>query len=264
MAGSRTCSSACVRLRLGSVCTALLIALVPSAATAQQAAFAQALSELTAAVEGTYGDEGALVRPAIDRMSAALAQWDREIEAAAAGVRRRRRLRRRRLVDRRIALARIYADRGRLADALSELEAASRLEPRRANIHVLRGLVLEAAGTACRSNRGVSNSARDRRGESRDRVLPVPSGRQAARAQTIRVMRPMPCRNLLRAREECACEEGNPVHPSRAAPTVCRRPAAPSARGIQPGLPPHRWSASTRGRSSNSAKPQTVTRSLRI
>ena len=63
------CCSPCVRLRPGRVCTVLFLALVPSAAAAQQAAFTQALSELTAAIDGTYGDEGALVRPAIDRMS---------------------------------------------------------------------------------------------------------------------------------------------------------------------------------------------------
>jgi len=39
----------------------------------------------------------------------------------------------------------MYAERGRLADALRELDAASRLEPQRTDLHVLRGLVLEAA-----------------------------------------------------------------------------------------------------------------------
>jgi tetratricopeptide (TPR) repeat protein len=137
--------STCVRLRPARVCAVLLLALVPSAATAQQAAFSQALSALTAAIDGTYGDEGALVRPAIDRMSAALAQWDRQIEAAAAVVKDASQAPAPGLVDSRIALARMYADRGRLGDALSELDAAGHLEPR-AEIHVLRGLVLEEAG----------------------------------------------------------------------------------------------------------------------
>jgi tetratricopeptide (TPR) repeat protein len=146
MSRSRSCASACVRLHLQRVFTACLFALVPAAVGAQQAAFTQALSELTLAVEGTYGDEGALVRPAIDRMSAALAQWDREIEAAAAGVREASQTPAPGLADRRFSLARMYADRGRLGDALSELAAAAHLEPRRADTHVLRGLVLEAAG----------------------------------------------------------------------------------------------------------------------
>ena len=56
--------------------------MVPLRADAQQAAFVQALSDLTTALEGTYGDEGARVGAALDRMAAALAAWDREIETA--------------------------------------------------------------------------------------------------------------------------------------------------------------------------------------
>ena len=142
------CRSACVRLRPGNVCAVLVLALLPSVATAQQTAFSRSLSELTAAIEGTYGDEGALVRPAIDRLAAALAQWDREIQIAAAAVSAASKTPSPDLVDRRISLARMYADRGRHADALSELAAAAVLEPRRAQIHVLRGLILEDAGSS--------------------------------------------------------------------------------------------------------------------
>src|SRR4029078_10526931 len=98
-----------------------LIAL-PDRASAQSTAFVQALFDLTGALEGKYGDEGPRVRPAIDRMSAALAQWDREIEAAAAGVRAA--AQDAASVDRHMALARMYADRGRFADALSEPDGA--------------------------------------------------------------------------------------------------------------------------------------------
>jgi len=120
-----------------------LIAL-PDRASAQSTAFVQALFDLTGALEGTYGDEGPRVRPAIDRMSAALAQWDREIEAAAAGVRAA--AQDAASVDRHMALARMYADRGRFADALSELDASRALQPRRADVLVLRGLVLHESG----------------------------------------------------------------------------------------------------------------------
>jgi len=65
----------------------LVLTAVPVPASAQHAAFVQALFELTGALEGTYGDEGPQVRLAIDRMSSALAQWDREIETAAAEAR---------------------------------------------------------------------------------------------------------------------------------------------------------------------------------
>ena len=54
----------------------------PLPADAQQTAFLQGLSELTTALEGAYGDEGTRIGAALDRMSAALAVWDREIEAA--------------------------------------------------------------------------------------------------------------------------------------------------------------------------------------
>ena len=51
---------------------AVLAVALPLRADAQQSVFVRALSDLTAAIEGTYGDEGAQVGPAIDRMSAAL------------------------------------------------------------------------------------------------------------------------------------------------------------------------------------------------
>ena len=122
----------------------LVLTAVPVPASAQHAAFVQALFELTGALEGTYGDEGPQVRPAIDRMSSALAQWDREIETAAAQARTAPRDAK--SVERRVSLARMYADRGRLADALSELDAASSVQPQRSDVLVLRGLVLDAAG----------------------------------------------------------------------------------------------------------------------
>lgn len=139
-----------VRLRLQplSVCAVVLLALVPSAAAAQQAAFTQALSELTAAIAGTYGDEGPLVGPAIDRMSAALTVWDREIEAAESALRDApANALASTVVERHISLGRMYADRGRLADALAEFDAAGRLAPARADVQVLRGLALQEQGT---------------------------------------------------------------------------------------------------------------------
>lgn len=118
---------------------------VPRHSAAQQTAFTQALAELTEAIEGIYGDEGARIGPALDRMSAALAVWNRDIEAAeaavataAAGTSQVE------IVTRRISLARMYTDRGRFADALAQLDAARALDRRRAEVHVLRGLVLRA------------------------------------------------------------------------------------------------------------------------
>jgi tetratricopeptide (TPR) repeat protein len=154
-------------------CLLLLLTILPASAPAQQdpatvapaataaahrAVFLEGLSELTAAVAGTYGDEGALVVPALDKMAGGLAQWDRAIQGFESRLASELPGAQPRVAFQlRETLARIYVERGRLADALRELDAASRLDPRRADVHVLRGLVLDAsarstdAGEAFRS-----------------------------------------------------------------------------------------------------------------
>src|SRR4030095_12102196 len=97
------------------------------------------------ALEGTFGDEGARIGPALDRMSHALAEWDRAIRAfedrvAAALTNTSTQ----EAGDLRMTLARTYAERGRLADAIRQLDAAGSLGPRRPDVLVLRGLVLDA------------------------------------------------------------------------------------------------------------------------
>jgi tetratricopeptide (TPR) repeat protein len=121
------------------------LTLVATPARAQKQVFIEGLTEFTAAVQGTYGDEGAHVRLALDKMAGGLAEWDRTIRAYEA-----------RLVadlpaaprqdayQMHVALGEMYTERGRLVDALRELDAAARLEPRRADAHVRRGSVLEA------------------------------------------------------------------------------------------------------------------------
>jgi tetratricopeptide (TPR) repeat protein len=80
-------------------------------------------------------------------MSAALAVWNREIEAAEAAMALALRAAApNEVVDRRFALARMYVDRGNFTHALPQLDAAADLAPRRADIHVLRGLVLRTLG----------------------------------------------------------------------------------------------------------------------
>ena len=129
-----------------AACLAAVLAL-PLRADAQQAAFVQALTEVTAAIEGTFGDEGARVQPALDRLAAALAAWDRELDAAAASLRATLpNAGPATIIERRVTLGRQYADRGRLADALSEFDAAVALDPSRVDVHVLRGLALRESG----------------------------------------------------------------------------------------------------------------------
>jgi tetratricopeptide (TPR) repeat protein len=131
--------------RLWWCAVALMLAFAPISAEAQQAAFVQALTDLSVAINGTYGDEGAHVPAAIDRMAAALSRWDQEIEAAATQARQSASAA---LVEVRLSLARMMAARGRLSDALAELDAVARLDPRRPDALILRGLILRSSGKA--------------------------------------------------------------------------------------------------------------------
>lgn len=127
-------------------CACAALVAWPAVATAQQRIFLDGLSELTAAVAGTYGDEGGRIGPALDKMEGGLAEWDREIQAFEARLASELPGASSRVaVQMRETLGRMYVQRGRFADALRELDAASRLEPRRADLHVLRGFVLDAS-----------------------------------------------------------------------------------------------------------------------
>src|SRR5438093_6040028 len=120
------------------VSVVMLLTILPASAAAQRAVFIEGLSELTAAVAGTYGDEGARVGSALDKMAGGLAEWDRAIQAFESrltselpGAQPRVAL------QMRVTLGEMYVERGRLADALRELDAASRLDPQRADPHLL-------------------------------------------------------------------------------------------------------------------------------
>jgi tetratricopeptide (TPR) repeat protein len=171
------------RMIVGAAYVAGALAWFAAPAAAQRSVFIEGLAEFTAAVEGTFGDEGARVGPALDKMAGGLAEWDRALQSYET-----------RLsselpnasphsaFEARLTLGRMYVERGRLADALRELDAAARLtrelacvdpaadvvadrnrpdsfpepapkastqascgvEPQRADPHVLRGVVLEA------------------------------------------------------------------------------------------------------------------------
>ena len=133
-------------------CAALVV--FPGIAAAQQQVFVDGVVELATALEGTFGDEGARIAPALDRISSGLAEWDRTIRAfedrvtsaltntstEEAG-------------DLRMTLARIYTERGRLADAIQQLDAVSRLDPRRPDVLVLRGLILDAGSKSTEADK---------------------------------------------------------------------------------------------------------------
>jgi tetratricopeptide (TPR) repeat protein len=196
------------------------VLVLPVRAYAQQPDFFQALAEVTAAIEGTFGDEGARVQPALDRLAAALTAWDRDLAAADASLRAALPTAApTNIADRRISLGRQYADRGRLDDALSEFDAALGLDPRRVDVHVLRGLTLRESGrtadaiAAFRTARGMdpgnavtayflfhelaiggeANEARAAAGAVAAAYLNLPVARQQTRSAPFRqIARPSP------------------------------------------------------------------------
>jgi tetratricopeptide (TPR) repeat protein len=123
------------------------LTLRPSLAHAQLEAFVQAVRGLADAAGQTEPARSTDIRSAADRMAAALAAWDRNISALEARVRRESagapndgtyRLH--------VELGVAYRLRGRVADALRELDAAAALRPSSSDVQMLRALTLEAAG----------------------------------------------------------------------------------------------------------------------
>jgi protein O-GlcNAc transferase len=121
----------------------------PSSAPAQaKDAFVAGLTQLIAAVENTNGDEAPLVA-AIDAMARGLAEWDARVAGVESGLRAEIGAAPPPLAARmRATLGAVYLERGRVADALQQFEAAATLDPTLAEVHVLRGVAFELAGKA--------------------------------------------------------------------------------------------------------------------
>ena len=124
----------------------------PPAYQSEKGRFQQALGQFMAASAGTYGDEGERLRASIETMQAALERWDAAVARASGHT----------------ALAGVFLDRGRIADALPELTAAIALEPMRPELQFFRGL---AAGELGRSAEAVEAFGR---AASLDPGAPVP------------------------------------------------------------------------------------------
>ena len=132
------------RTLLLTAASALILSAAP--AQAQKEQFVAGVRDLITATTSTEPTSSG-VQAAVDRMAAALAQWDRTISAIdsrivkdleGAGSRRAYELH--------VELGFIYLERGRVADALRHLEMAARAEPAASDAHVLRAAALEAAG----------------------------------------------------------------------------------------------------------------------
>lgn len=117
---------------------AAIVCVLPATAAAQKGAFIEAFFEFQSGLSGTYGDEGPRVEAALDRMTVAFEAWNTEYRASEAALRA--------AAADPATLARFFLNEGRPAEALAAVEAAVRREPERAGLHMLRGVLLEAAG----------------------------------------------------------------------------------------------------------------------
>jgi tetratricopeptide (TPR) repeat protein len=107
----------------------LLLAL-PFPATAQRDRFFGTLPALYRSLAGVYGDEGADISAHIDTLSQALAAWDREVAAAELALRKKLvGTDDRTALDVHVDLLLLYAERGRLGDALRAVDDALRIDP---------------------------------------------------------------------------------------------------------------------------------------
>jgi tetratricopeptide (TPR) repeat protein len=129
-----------------AACVGFVLLILPSPAIAQHESFVRALSEFTAALPGTYGDEGQAARDSLDRLARGLAEWDqtlREYESNIQAIAPTAPPGRVLEIHRRMGI--LYFARGRNEDAVREFDAAVALSPEPL-FHLFRGLAHNAAG----------------------------------------------------------------------------------------------------------------------
>ena len=126
-----------MRIPLAATSIALAVVLMPAAANAQRQPFANHVIAFRSLLFGPYGDEGPRLVQELDQLSAALSAWDSSVRAEESALRTRR--------DG-AALASLFASRGRLVDALFEVDAALAIDPRQRALHTFRGRLLDALG----------------------------------------------------------------------------------------------------------------------
>jgi tetratricopeptide (TPR) repeat protein len=158
-------------LRVAATAAAFLLivswTLAPASARTADT-FTAALIRFAIAVGGSFGDEGPRVLAALDSLSLALSAWDQGLRALEAQVRSKSDVAPATpAAPLHVELGRQYAARGRLDDALRELDQAVRLDASRADVRVLRGLVHDSAG------RGAEASAEYRAAWQADRQHPA-------------------------------------------------------------------------------------------
>jgi tetratricopeptide (TPR) repeat protein len=117
----------------------VLLILVSTRAAAQKDPFIDAFIEFHTLLSGTYGDEGPAVSAALDKMAVALSVWEAANRKAEADLKSGP-------GGTPANLALFYLDAGRPGDALAAIDAAIEIEPRRAGLHMFRGVVLDGIG----------------------------------------------------------------------------------------------------------------------
>ena len=122
---------------LAATSLVLAVVLMPSAASAQRQPFVEHLITFRSLLFGPYGDEGPRAVEEIDRLSAALSAWNSSARAEEDALSARRDA---------AALASLFASSGRHGDALSEVDAALKIDPERRALHTFRGRLLDALG----------------------------------------------------------------------------------------------------------------------
>jgi tetratricopeptide (TPR) repeat protein len=114
-------------------------------AAAQRDGFLAAWVEFYQTLPGVYGDEGPLLEARLEKMTAALAAWDREIRDAESQLQPRLKgADAKTALEVHAILAALYLDRSRFDDALREFDAANSIDPTRAAFHRYKGLIFQA------------------------------------------------------------------------------------------------------------------------
>jgi tetratricopeptide (TPR) repeat protein len=156
------------------ILAALMLAVlaVPSTAAAQRDGFLAAWVEFYQTLPGVYGDEGPRLAAQLEKMTAALAAWDREIRDAESQLQPRLKgADASTALEVHAILAALYLDRSRFDDAVREFEAAISIDPTRAAFPPVQGAHLPGHGAT-----GEAPRRSARRGASSRRIRRTPTG----------------------------------------------------------------------------------------
>jgi tetratricopeptide (TPR) repeat protein len=135
-------------LRLASLSLFVLLLVLPHPASAQKDRFFGTLPALYRSLAGVYGDEGPEVAAHVENLSQALAAWDRDAAAAERSLRAKLTgADERNALDIHVELLLLYVERGRLRDALREIDDAIRIDPTSAPRLRYKALLHLAAGS---------------------------------------------------------------------------------------------------------------------